>query len=83
MMDKIGTSDHVAATLDTEATTPEHPCPECGKAMKDANTQTTKRVRLDVRICSNKNCRWKADWSTGEPTSFTEPEPTEDEKPRW
>lgn len=82
-MDKIGTADHVAATLETEVTPPTYACPECGKAMKDANTQTTKRVGLDVRICSNKNCRWKADWSTGKPTSFTEPEPTEDEKPRW
>lgn len=82
-MDKVGTTDHVAATLETEAVEPDYACPECGKAMKDANTRASKRANLDLRICSNKDCRWKADWSTGKPTSYEEPEPTEDEKPRW
>ena len=82
-MDNIGSKDQTIASIDTEVVACEHPCPECGKAMKDANNPTTRRVGLDVRVCSNRNCRWKADWSTGKPVIFTEPEPTEDEKPRW
>lgn len=64
MKDKVSPTDHVEAGIATEATTPAHACPVCGKAMKDANTDSTKEAGQDVRICSNRVCRAKADWSS-------------------
>jgi hypothetical protein len=63
--DKVSSTDHVDADLPTEVTPPEHPCPVCGKAMKDANTDESKEAGKDLRICSSRPCRAKADWSSG------------------
>lgn len=51
---------------------PEHPCPECGKEMKDDNTHESKAAGLDVRICSSKACRARADWATGKAVRFVD-----------
>lgn len=64
--DKISApTDYVDAGLSTEAVPAEHPCPKCGKAMKDANTDETKEAGQDIRICSSRPCRTKADWASG------------------
>lgn len=73
MGDSVGTSDKVMAGISTEVTTPEFPCPECGKATKDNNTIESHEAGLNLRICSSKSCRYKADWSTGSPKPYSEP----------
>jgi len=63
--DKVAATDYVEAGIHTKAVDPSHPCPLCGKAMKDNNTDETKEAGEDHRICSDRNCRAKAEWSTG------------------
>jgi len=63
--DKVSTRDHVEAGIATEAVAPEHPCPVCGKGMKDNNTKESKDAGQDLRICSSRPCRAKADWASG------------------
>lgn len=83
-MDKVGTTDHVAATLETEVVEPEYPCPECGKATKDNNNRTAKRLKMKIRICSSTTCRYEADWSSGTPNAdFKMPEPSDEDAERW
>jgi len=62
--DKVSSTDYVEAGL-AEASTPEHACPTCGKAMKDANTRETKEAGKNLRICSSRSCRAVADWASG------------------
>ena len=63
--DKCSSIDHVEAGISTVATAPEHPCPLCGKAMKDASTEESLKAGQQLRICSSPACRAKADWSSG------------------
>lgn len=64
--DNVSSTDHVTADMPTEAVAPEHACPKCGKAMKDANTKESKEAGQDLRICSNRACRHKMDWAAGD-----------------
>ncbi len=63
--DMVANTDFVDAGLSTEVVAPEHPCPTCGAAMKDARTDEDKEAGRDVRICSSRACRAKADWTSG------------------
>lgn len=68
--DSASATDHVEAGLSTSVVAPEHPCPSCGKAMKDARSKEDREAGLDIRICSVKTCetngqRTQADWTSG------------------
>lgn len=70
--DSASATDHVEAGLSTNVVAPEHPCPSCGKAMKDHRTKEDRDAGLDIRICSDKSCetngqRTQADWTSGSP----------------
>lgn len=65
MQDKASATDYVEAGLSSVAVAPQHGCPTCGKAMKDANTEDSREAGQDLRICSNRACRAKADWASG------------------
>lgn len=63
--DAVASIDQVEAGLSTNITIPEHSCPICGKAMKDNNSREDLEAGRDLRICSNRACRAKADWTSG------------------
>ena len=63
--DKVSSTDQVEAGIVTKVVLPEHPCPLCGKAMKDNNTQEDVEAGKNLRICSARPCRAKADWTSG------------------
>jgi hypothetical protein len=63
--DNFSSTDHVDAGLSTEEVVPEHPCPICGRAMKDNNTDEEREAGKNMRICSSGTCRAKADWTSG------------------
>lgn len=63
--DKVSSTDYVDADMPTQATAPEHPCPVCGFAMKDASSDEDKEAGREIRICSSRPCRAKADWTSG------------------
>lgn len=70
MKDNVGVRDQVMAGLETKVIPAKHPCPSCGKAMKDANTKMLLKVGHQIRICVG--CRMKADWSSGKPEAIDE-----------
>lgn len=81
MKDNVGTKDIVTAGISTEVIPIKHPCLYCGSPMKDANSKATRKAGLDVRICSSRCCRAKADWSTGVPRTYEESFEIEDPPP--
>jgi hypothetical protein len=62
--DKVGSTDHVEASLSTYEP-PEYPCPLCGKATKDDNTDETREADQNIRICSSRVCRAQSDFASG------------------
>lgn len=71
MQDKVSPIDYVEAGISSAAVAPTHGCPKCGKAMKDANTKESKKAGKDLRICSNRDCRTQADWTSGSAVLLT------------
>lgn len=69
MKDNASATDLVEVDLSREVVPPEYPCPipGCGKPMKDNNTDESKELGQNLRICSNRNCRSQADWASGSP----------------
>lgn len=69
MKDGVSSTDHVEAGVATQVVPPEYPCPipGCGKPMKDNSSDESKEAGRQPRICSNRNCRARADWASGTP----------------
>jgi len=63
--DKVASTDQDEVGLITRDSAPDHPCPICGKGMKDANTQEDVEAGRNMRICSSRLCRAKANWTSG------------------
>lgn len=63
--DKVSSTDQVEAGIVTKVVPPEHPCPICGTAMKNANTVDDRKAGRSLRTCANRDCRAKADWTSG------------------
>lgn len=71
MLDKLAHTDTIEAGITTDAVPPEYPCPICSKATKDNNTDEDREAGKNIRICSNRNCRARVDWSSNEPVLQT------------
>lgn len=76
--DKASATDYVEAGLSTEVVAPNHPCPTCGKAMKDHSSDEDKEAGRHIRICSIRTCetkgqRTQADWTSGKPVILAAP----------
>lgn len=64
--DDIGSTDHVEVGLSTDVTPPEFPCPRCGGPSKDNSSIDELRAGKKLRICANRSCRAKTDWTSGD-----------------
>lgn len=68
--DTASATDYVEAGLATSVVAPNHPCPTCGKEMKDHSSDEDKEAGRVIRICAVRTCetngqRTQADWTSG------------------